>query len=149
MLTPIDIPGCVGTLIDETPMLTTAHVRPYIIALLLHRCAVKYHEIIATISPHCRQEDLIVGAWDPMTQDYCEGTRLESLVDEVLGEMTGDQLLRYNDEKDMWVLQVKHMSQIINWVSATGGQLPKHLLMEMSAEQMYRLPNYVTKESLN
>lgn len=143
-----DVPGCVGAIMDEFPLLTTAHVRPYVVALLLHRCGIRYSEIISVITPQCRQSDLIVGGWDPLTGDYCEGTRLEALVDEVLGEMTGEGILRYNEEIDVWVLTTKCIADVISWAAATGGQLPKHLLMEMSDQQICRIPDYIELESV-
>lgn len=132
-----------GTLIDEIPLLTTAHVRPYVIATLLHRGAVRYEEIIASISPHCDGSELKTGAWDPVEEDWCEGTRLEKLVNEVLGEMVSDGTLRYNDNTDLWVLTSKNLSKVISWAAALGARLPGHLLSELGKDQLYRLPEYV------
>ena len=52
------VPGAVGAFIDEMPMLSSAHVRPYVVASLLHRGAVKHYEILAAITPHCRMDDI-------------------------------------------------------------------------------------------
>lgn len=132
-----------GALIDEIPLLTTAHIRPYVIATLLHRGAVRYSEVLASISPHCAGADLKTGAWDPIEEDWCEGTRLEKLVDEVLGEMVSDGTLRYNEENELWVLTSKNLSTIISWAAALGARLPGHLLSELGRDQLCRLPNYV------
>ena len=136
-------PGCVGALIDDLPMLTTAQVRPYVVATLLHRGAAKSSEIISSLVPHCQSDDLRVGGWDPFDEEYCEGTRLERLVDEVLGEFVAEGLVRYNDNQDLWVLTTKDISKVISWVAALGGRMPQHLLMEMSREQINRLPDYI------
>jgi hypothetical protein len=134
------LPGAVGAFIDEVPLLTSAHVRPYVVASLLHRGAVKHYEVIAAISPHCRMDDLKVGAWDPLEGDYCEGTRLERLVDEVLGEFVSGGILRYNEDQELWVLTTTNLPTIISWVAALGARMPQHLLSEMSREQIARLP---------
>lgn len=136
-------PGCVGALADDLPLLTTSQVRPYVIATLLHRGAVKDSEIIGGLVPHCSDSDLRVGGWDPFDEEYCEGTRLEKLVDEVLGEFVSDGLVRYNEELSLWVLTTKDIPRIIAWVATLGAKMPQHLLMEMSREQISRLPNYV------
>jgi hypothetical protein len=134
------LPGAVGAFIEEVPLLTSAHVRPYVVASLLHRGAVKHYEVIAAISPHCRMDDLKVGAWDPLEGDYCEGTRLERLVDEVLGEFVSGGILRYNEDQELWVLTTTNLPTIISWVAALGARMPQHLLSEMSREQIARLP---------
>jgi hypothetical protein len=136
------IPGAVGALVDEVPMLTTGHVKPYIIASLLHRGAVKSHEVLAAITPHCCMDDLKVGGWDPLDNDYCEGTRLEKLVDKVLDEFVTQKLVRYNEKQDLWVLIPDNLSTVISWVAALGAPIPQHLLSEMSRQQIARLPEY-------
>ncbi len=136
-------PGCVGALVDDVPLLTTAQVRPYVVATLLHRGATRDCEIIASLVPHCSSDDLRVGGWDPFDEEYCEGTRLEKLVDEVLGEFVSEKLVRYNEELDLWVLTTNDIPRVISWVASLGGKMPNHLLMEMSREQVSRLPNYI------
>lgn len=136
--------GAVGPLIEDLPLVTHASVRPYIIAILLHRGAVKFCEIISSVSPHCSTMDLRVGAWDEIENCEIEDkTRLELIVEEVLGEMVSAGLLRYNEEQDFWVLSVgensRNLPTIINWVSATGGQLPHHVLLDMSTNDLIRV----------
>jgi hypothetical protein len=136
-------PGCVGALIDEVPLLTTAQVRPYVIATLLHRGAAKDSEIISSLVSHCPSSDLKVGGWDPFDEEYCEGTRLEKMVNEVLGEFVSEGLVRYNEEQGLWVLTTGNIPKVISWVAALGAKMPQHLLMEMSREQLNRLPSYL------
>lgn len=143
-----EIPGAVGAFIDDLPLLTTAHVKPYIIAILLHRGAVRRSEILASLTPHCRQDDLKVGAWDPLEGEYCDGTRLEKMVDEVLGEFVYDKTLRYNEELDIWVLTGEHLPMIISWVASLGAKMPQHLLGELGREQMSRLPEQALPDLL-
>lgn len=131
--------GSIGALIDELPLLTHAHVRPYVIAILLHRGAVQSGEIVSSISPHCPVIDLRI------TDDYGDldynKTRLELLVDEVLGEMVAEGILRYNDDKDIWVLspgdRKQHIPKIISWVATLGAQLPHHLALELADNPRY------------
>ena len=134
------VPGAVGAFVEETPMLTSAHVRPYVVATLLHRGAVRHNEVLASITPHCQSDDLKVGAWDQLDGDYCEGTRLEKLVDEVLGEFIAEGIVRYNEEQDLWVLTPANLPTIISWVAALGSRMPQHLLEDMSKQQIARLP---------
>lgn len=137
------IPGCVGAFIEDLPLLTTAQVRPYVIATLLHRGAAKDGEIISSLIPHCSQDDLRVGGWDPFDEEYCEGTRLEKLVAEVLGEFVLERIVRYNEDLDLWVLTTNDIPRVISWVASLGAKMPNHLLMEMSREQVSRLPDYI------
>lgn len=135
--------GCVGALIDDLPMLTTAHVRPYIVAILLHRGAVRPCEAIASISPHCRISDLRTGEWDPLDEEWCETTRLEKLVNEVLGELVCEGIVRYNDDQDLWVLTSNQLSTLIAWVSSLGARLPQHVLLDIGRDQIHRIPDSI------
>lgn len=131
------VPGAVGPFIDDLPLATNAFVKPYIIAILLHRGAVRPEEVAAAMIPHCPLVDMKTGIWDDVENyNISDKTRLEILIDEVLGEMVAQGILRYNDKSDLWVLQVgknkRHLPEIINWVSATSGQLPYHLLLDLS-----------------
>jgi hypothetical protein len=65
------------------------------------------------------------------------------MVGEVLGEFVSEKLVRYNEELDLWVLTTNDIPRVISWVASLGGKMPNHLLMEMSREQVSRLPNYI------
>lgn len=134
------LPGSVGAFIEDMPMLTSAHVKPFVVAILLHRGAVRPSEVISSLVPHCSADDLKVGAWDPLDNEYCEGTRLEKLVDEVLGEFIAEGIVRYNEEQDLWVLTAKDLPTVISWVTSLGARMPQHLLAEMSRQQIAQLP---------
>lgn len=121
-------------------MLTSAHVRPFVVAILLHRGAVRPGEVIASLIPHCCSEDLKTGGWDPLDNEYCEGTRLEKLIDEVLGEFVLQGIVRYNEDQDLWVLTTKDLPRVISWVTSLGARMPQHLLAEMSKQQITQLP---------
>lgn len=136
------VPGAVGAFADEVPPLMTGQVRPYIIASLLHRGAVRNCEVLAAITPHCCMDDLKVGGWDGLDNDYCEGTRLEKLVDRVLAEFRAQKLVRYNKKQDLWVLTPDDLPTIISWAGALGAPIPQHLISEMSRQQIARLPEY-------
>lgn len=137
------ISGAVGPFIDDRPLLTHATIKPYIVAILLHRGAVSFGEVLAALTPHCADFDLKIGLWDDKENyQVTDRSRLEHLVGEVLGEMVGTGILRYNEEQDIWVLSVgenrKNLPKIINWVAATGAQLPHHVLLEMSQDEIIR-----------
>lgn len=139
-------PGACGLLFDETPSLLPAHVRPYIIATLLHRGAVRHCEIVSSLVSHCPSSDLKVGEWDPLDDDYCETTRLEKLIYDVLGDFVSEGVLRYNEEQDLWVLTGDNISVIISWAAATGAKLPQHLMLELSLKQLKRIPDCVRSD---
>jgi hypothetical protein len=125
-------PGTLGLLFDETPRLTTADVRPFVWAILLYRGAVRAHEVVGALTPICAHAELYSGWSEDLDDDR---TRLEFLVDEVLGDMTANGLLRYSTKADLWVLEAgenkRHLPTIIKAVAGIDGSLPKHLIMSM------------------
>ena len=122
------VSGSVGPFVDDRPLLTHAAVKPYVIAILLHRGAVCRFEVVSALVPHCAEYDLRCFDTDE--------PNVEIIVDEVLGQMVADGLLRHNSDKMTWVLTLgdnkKNLPTIINWVSTLGGALPKHLLYELA-----------------
>lgn len=136
-------PSSVGALVDDTPLLTAAHVRPYVIAILLHRGAVRSSEIIASLVPNCNTSDLKIGEWDPLDEEWCDSTRAEKLVDEVLGEFVSEGVVRYNESLDLWVLTANDISRVISWVAALGARMPQHVLLDLSRDQIKRIPDYI------
>lgn len=128
-------PGAVGPLIDELPMLTTAMIRPYIIAIVLHRGAVRRSEVYAALTPHCVMDDLKVGAWSCTENDWLDCTRMEWLVDQVLGEYVSDGILRYNEETDVWVAAEDSLRFWISKATELDASLPRHLVV--SAKPKY------------
>jgi hypothetical protein len=125
-------PGTLGLLFDETPRLTTADVRPFVWAILLYRGAVRAHEVVGALTPICAHAELYSGWSEDLDDDR---TRLEFLVDEVLGEMTNQAILRYSTKADLWVLEAgenkRHLPTIIKAIAGIDGSLPKHLIMEL------------------
>lgn len=141
-----ELPSC-GLLIDDLPMLSTANIRPYVIAILLHRGAVRPSDVIASLIPHCSSDDIRVGGWDYFeNDDYCDGTRLEKLIDEVLADYVCDGILRYNEEKELWVLTNNDLTTVISWVAATKAKFPQHLSLELGRQQLNRIPDYIQVE---
>lgn len=140
-----EIPGSVGVFIDDLPLLTTAAVRPFVIAVVLHRGAVRPKEVLIAVTPHAPDVDLKVGGWDPINEEWIEDdrTRLELLVDEVLGELVAEGVLRYNEDEDLWVLTSADLPRVISWAAATGGRIPGHLLADLSRQEIARLPDGV------
>lgn len=135
--------GAVGPFIDERPIISHANIKPYIIAILLHRGAVSFVEVLTCVSPHCADIDTKIGLWDGLENYQIEDrSRLEILVEEVLAEMVSSHVLRYNNEQGLWVLSAgrnhRNVPTIINWVAATGAQMPHHIVLEMSQDEIVR-----------
>ena len=130
-------PGTVGLLIDETPRLTLANVRPFIWAALLYRTAVRPSEIVSLVSVLCSVEDLKVANWEEAEADETRSWA-ECLAEEVLGDMLAAGLCRYNDQEDLWILTAgenrRTVPEIIAAVSSLNAEMPKHLLLELSQE---------------
>lgn len=128
-------PGTVGLLIDETPPLTHADIRPFIWSVALARGAVKPSEILGCVTLICGVEDLKSGFCDEVEDDR---SRAEWLIDEIIGDMTASGLLEYNEEKDHWTLHRgdndRNLPAIIKAVAGVGGSLPKHLILEGHAK---------------
>ncbi len=126
-----DCPGTTGLLHDETPALNHATIRPFVWGVLLARCAVRTSEVLACVTPICSTEDLKSGFSEEIEDDR---TRAEWLIDEILGDWTASGLVRYNEEKDMWVLTKgqndRNLPTIIKAVAGVDGQLPFHLSLE-------------------
>jgi len=124
-------PGTLGLLYDHTPELTTADVRPFVWAILLYRGAVKRHEVVGALTPICAHSELYSGFSDDMDPDD-DRTRLEWLVDEVLGDWTASGLLRYSTKADLWVLNSndRHLPDVIKAAAGINGSLPAHYIME-------------------
>jgi len=137
-------PGFCGLLFDDVPLLTVAHVRSFAWPILLYRGAVRPSEVIAAITAVCSTEDLKSGAWDPLLGDYGDRSRVEMLVDEVMGELISDGTCRYNAEQDIWVLTLGknrvNVHKVINVVTALDGAIPHHLLADLSEDERHRLP---------
>ena len=113
---------------------SVASVKPFVWAILLYRGAVKSHEIVGALTPVCAHSELYSGWSDDLDPEDAR-TRLEWLVDEVLGDMTAKGLLRYSTLADLWVLSAgenkRNLPTIIKAVAGIDGSLPKHLIMDM------------------
>ena len=123
-------PGSLGLLFDETPEMTTADVRPFVWAILLYRGAVRTNEVVGAITPLCGLSELHSGWSDDLDLED-NRTRLEWLVQEVLGDMVAEGLLRLSTE-DLWVLNAsdRHLPKVITAVAGINGSLPAHYVLE-------------------
>lgn len=121
-------PGTVGALIEDTPRITTAHIRPFVWSILLFRGAVHSWEVVNAVSAVCSVEDMKL--WDEEDDDR---TWLEVCVDTVLAEMLIESLLDYNEEKDIWVLRYSDSAvpKVIKAVAGINGSMPQHFMLEM------------------
>lgn len=127
-------PGTTGLLIDETPPLSTAHVRPFVWAVLLYRGAATVHEVVHAVSAICSTEDLKIANWDEADEED-DRSWAEYCVESVLGEMVAEGLCRYNWDKDIWVLDVgankRNVPTVIAAVSTLNARMPQHFLLDM------------------
>lgn len=121
-------PSVVGALIDDLPLIVPANVRPYLVAIVLHRGALAKHEVVAALTPHCSMCDLKVGGWSSLEVDYSDSTRLETIVDEVLGEFVAQGLLRYNEGSQIWVATASSLGYWLTKATELNASLPPHLL---------------------
>lgn len=131
-------PGSVGPLIDDVPLVTEAMVRPYVIAISLHRGAVRLGELLTALVPHLCPNDLKSGAWSALEADYVDETRAELVCLNVLAEFVAEGLLRYNDTTDCWVA-AETKDSLRFWVSKASeldGQLPLHLLRSVDTRHL-------------
>ena len=124
-------PGTLGLLYDETPVMTTADIRPFVWAILLYRGAVRTSEVVGAVTPLCGHSELYSG-WSEDLDLEDSRTRLEWLVQEVLGDMTAEGLLRFSTKGDFWVLNSsdKFLPTVIKAVAGINGSLPAHYILE-------------------
>ena len=124
-------PSCVGLLHDNTPELTTADVRPFVWSILLYRGEIQSHQAVAAVSAVCPHADLY-GQWSEYCDLYDDRTKVQFLVDEVLGEMVSSGLLLYDVEADSWKLSTedRQLPDIIRAVAGINGSLPQTYIAE-------------------
>lgn len=124
-------PGTTGALLEDQPRITTAHVRPFIWAVLMYRSGVHSWEVVNALSAVCSTADTKIDDYDDDSRTW-----LEICVEEVLGDMTAEGLLRYNIEKDVWVLAYNptNVPTVIKAVAGVNGSMPSHFLLEMAQE---------------
>jgi len=125
------VPGTLGLLYDETPVMTTADIRPFVWAILLYRGAVRTGEVVGAVTPLCGHSELYSG-WSEDLDLEDSRTRLEWLVQEVLGDMTAEGLLRFSTKGDIWVLNSsdQFLPTVIKAVAGINGSLPSHYILE-------------------
>ncbi len=121
-------PSAVGALIDDLPLASPATIRPYLIAIVLHRGAVAEHELVAALTPHCSMCDLKVGGWSTQDGAYLDETRLELVIGEVLGEFVQNGWLRYNEEQERWVAPPTAIRFWVTKATELNASVPMHLL---------------------
>jgi len=124
-------PGTLGLLYDSVPQLTTADVKPFVWAILLFRKAVRKSEVIGSITPVCAHSELYSG-WSDDLDHEDHRTRLDWLVDEVLGDMTATGLLYYDETDDLWILSAedRFLPTVIKAVAGIDGSLPQQYILE-------------------
>jgi hypothetical protein len=90
----------------------------------------------------CSISELKENVWDPVMQEYSDESRLEALINEVLGEMTSEGLVDYNQDLDLWVLELglnrRNLSKIIGVVCSLNASMPNHLLLDLASDDHHR-----------
>jgi len=118
------LPGAVGPFADSIRPITEANIRPYLVALLLHKHSVSLQDLVAIVQPNCPSSDFKIGFYDCLQEDM---SRLEILCLNVIDEFVRDDLLRYNKSSNDWSLSAgegnSNLAKIVGWVSLTGGQV--------------------------
>ena len=124
-------PGTLGLLYDETPELTTADIRPFIWAIRALPWSSQEVRDHWRHNALCGHSELYSGWSDDLTQKD-DRTRLEWLVDEVLGDWTACRSVALQYEGDLWVLNSsdRHLPEVIKVVAGTNGSLPANYIME-------------------
>lgn len=111
----------------EPPLLSLANVRPYCVALLLHKGYIVRHDVIATLTSHANIDDLRVGGVDPFDNIEYDGSRLEKLVDEYIGENVKAGVLQWNSSCKVWELTPGSVHRVVQWAITLNGALPATL----------------------
>lgn len=125
-----DAPGYLGPLVDDNPHATPGRVRPHIWAYLMSSGGVRREEVVGALIDRVSHDDLrIGGSIDDWTEE--DRTPLEIVVDDTLGEMVADGLLRFNSE-GVYVICEPALRISISLACLMNAQLPDHLLMEMA-----------------
>ena len=119
---------------EEPPFLSLANVRPYVSALILHKGYVVRHDVVATITPHCNIDDLRVGGVDPFDRIEYDGSRLEKLADQVIGEFVNDGILEWNEGRAVWSVTALGLGRTIRWCVLLNAALPQDINQERGRE---------------
>lgn len=131
-----DIPGYCGPLADDRPRVTHARARPLLWGILLWCGGVRREELLASMAHLCPVDDTRLGVFDALYGDLDEDrSRLELVVDEVLGEEVANGRLRYRAD-GLYVLTLKATQLSISLACQLNAQLPDHLLTEQVQNQL-------------
>lgn len=121
----IDLELPPGSVLTSLAPLTEAVVRPYLIAVLLHRSRCSCHDLISTLIPHCDISDLKTGEDDR--------TRLEVLADSVIDEFLGEGLIEHDELMDDYVLTAS-IGRVTSWCAALNAEMPAIIREVINAE---------------
>jgi hypothetical protein len=119
--------SCQLTPFDEPPLLSLANIRPYCVALLLHKGYLIRHDAVATLTGHCNIDDLRVGGVDPFDNIEYDGSRLEKLVDEYIGESVHNGTLEWDPLRNVWALTPGSARRVAQWAITLNGAIPLDL----------------------
>lgn len=133
-----EISGSVGLLYDDIPLSTFADVKPFIWATLLFRGGVRPDEVIYSMLHLCNSSERYTD-WEDCPQDYCNVPRIQWLVEQTIGQMTAAGILLYDQEKDLWELNLgendKNLPTIIKAVAGVDGSLPSIIRRKLESSK--------------
>jgi hypothetical protein len=118
-----------GSVLDDPPRLTLAALRPYAVALLLHKGWLSVEELAATLTAHCNIEDLKVGGTDPFDGVEYDGTRLERLIEQAIDELVAQGILQHSKATQNWVPTPRGIGRFTRWAAVLNAVLPAGILM--------------------
>lgn len=133
-----EAPGYCGPLADDRPHITVAWIKPFIWAVLLYRSAVRRDEVLACLAPLVPTDDLRCGVFDSLLGYEREDRNLLELrLDAALADEVEAKRLRYNSQKDLYVLTGDEGKRAaISCACSMNSQLPFHLLDEDAMAQL-------------
>lgn len=113
-----------GSVLVSLKPFTVAAIRPYLIAILLHRGCFSCHDLVSTLIPHCDISDLKTSENDQ--------TRLEVLVDNVIDEFLGEGLIEHDELIDEYVLTAS-VGRVTSWCAALNAEMPSITMEAINA----------------
>jgi hypothetical protein len=130
----IACPSSIGLLHDVTPQLTFANVRAFVWAILLYQGHISISDALGSITPVCGTWELRTD-WQDCSEEACDITRAQWLVEQVIGDMTASGILIYRVDTDDWELTTgenhKYLHEIIKAVSGLNASLPNNIKMSI------------------
>ena len=125
------IPGSVGEFREDIPLTTVAIVRPYIVAILLHRGRMRLHEVVTAMVPLCPMDDLKAG-WDSFEMKEISGTRLEHVVGQAIEGLQDNGIIMYDSRREAYFMNPEKLTTIISWLTTLDARMPREFAEQVT-----------------